>query len=221
MVKTEFNGNWVDRYLRNELNAEDEAAFETALFDSPELQQQLETALAIRQSFELDDRVNKQSVLQHSGRRSHWQPLALAASVVLAAFSTTMYWKVSNEVVGLQSEIKQLNQPRAGLLTVPVDIMRSAGSQTPDVIIQKPAVSSAVVLDIELSSAVDGLDSINAALVDDQGAELLSWESSRTPLGRSQVVFSSSQLPNGRVWLEMSDKQGKVLDRRLLEFLPE
>jgi hypothetical protein len=40
---------WVDRYVRDELSVEEIAAFELALLDSPEMQQELETTLALRQ----------------------------------------------------------------------------------------------------------------------------------------------------------------------------
>ncbi len=40
----------IDRYLRNELLADEEAAFEAQLLESPHLQLQLETAMAIRQA---------------------------------------------------------------------------------------------------------------------------------------------------------------------------
>jgi len=50
MHKPEQKSDWVDRYMRNGLTTEEEAVFETALLDSPDLQLQLETALGIRQA---------------------------------------------------------------------------------------------------------------------------------------------------------------------------
>ena len=49
---------WVDRYVRDELSVEEIAAFELALLDSPEMQKELETTLALRQLL-LFETVNK------------------------------------------------------------------------------------------------------------------------------------------------------------------
>ena len=152
--------------------------------------------------------------------RNHWQPLALAASVVLAVFSTTMYWQVSNKAGMLQSEITAMSQPRTSVLTVPVDIMRSADSQTPDVMVQKPEGNALLVLDVELGPAVAALGQVRMSLRDAQALELLAWDSGRFDDGRVTVAFDARKLPDGKVWLEMADGQGQVIDRRLLEFLP-
>ncbi len=131
-----------------------------------------------------------------------------------------MYWKVSNEAGMLRSEIGALHQPRTAVLTVPVDIMRSADTQTPDVIIQKPEGNSLLVLDVELSPAVIALGRARMTLRDTQAAELLAWDSGPFEAGRVTAAFDSHNLPDGKVWLEMSDARGRLLDRRLLEFLP-
>ncbi len=151
MLKPEQKSDWVDRYLRNGLTTDEEAVFETALLDSPDLQLQLETALGIRQAVLLQaaaGATEKAYPPPTLDARNHWQPLALAASVVLAVFSTTMYWQVSNKAGMLQSEITAMSQPRTSVLTVPVDIMRSADSQTPDVMVQKPEGNALLVLDV-------------------------------------------------------------------------
>ena len=223
MHKPEQKSDWVDRYMRNGLTTEEEAVFETALLDSPDLQLQLETALGIRQAVMLHaelgatEKAYPPSTLD---ARNHWQPLALAASVVLAVFSTTMYWQVSNKAGMLQSEITAMSQPRTSVLTVPVDIMRSADSQTPDVMVQKPEGNALLVLDVELGPAVAALGQVRMSLRDAQALELLAWDSGRFDDGRATVAFDARKLPDGKVWLEMADGQGQVIDRRLLEFLP-
>lgn len=212
----------IDRYLRDELVAEEEVAFETALLESPDLQLQLETAMAIQQAILLADEIDSTVVtdaLPAMDARNNWQPLALAASVTLALFSTTMYWKLSNETGLLHSEIDALNQPRTSVLTVPVDIMRSADQQTPDVIIRKPGADALLVLDIELSQAVAGAGQLQLVLRDTDNTELFSWAATSAENGRLNVAFSSGALPLGQVWLEISDAHGGVVDRRLLEFL--
>lgn len=223
MHKPAEKSDWVDRYLRNGLTTDEEAVFETALLDSPDLQLQLETALGIRQAVLLQAAMGEaEKAYPPSGldARNHWQPLALAASVVLAVFSTTMYWQVSNKAGMLQSEITAMSQPRSSVLTVPVDIMRSAGSQTPDVIVQKPDGNALLVLDVELSPAVAALGQVRMSLRDAQAVELLAWDSGGFDDGRVTAAFDARKLPNGKVWLEMADGQGRVIDRRLLEFLP-
>lgn len=221
MDNSEYTNEWIDRYIRNELAANEEAEFETALLDSPELQRRLETAMGVRQAFVLNDELggSGQAIpLQDLDARNNWQPLALAASVLLAVFSTTMYWKTSNDAAALRSEIEVLSQPRTVVLTVPVNIMRSSGSQTPDVIIQKPGGNALVALDIELGHATVAADLARLTFRDPQEVELISWASGSVENGRIITVFNTQQLPDGRVWLELSDVEGKVIDRRLLEF---
>lgn len=223
MHKREQKSDWVDRYLRNGLTTDEEAIFETMLLDSPDLQLQLETSMGIRQALLLQAEMSateKAYPPSTLDARNHWQPLALAASVVLAVFSTTMYWQVSNKAGMLQSEITAMSQPRTSVLTVPVDIMRSADSQTPDVIVQKPEGNALLVLDVELGPAVAALGRVRMSLRDAQALELLAWDSGGFEDGRATVAFDARKLPNGKVWLEMSDEQGRVIDRRLLEFLP-
>ena len=221
MDRSDYTNDRIDRYIRNELAADEEAEFETELLDSPELQRQLETAMGVRQALLLDDELGgsrQAEPLQDMDARNNWQPLALAASVLLAVFSTTMYWKTSNDAAALQSEIEVLSQPHTAVLTVPVNIMRSAGSQTPDVIIQKPGGNALVALDVELGHATVAAELARLTFRDLQEVELISWESGSIENGRIIAVFNTQQLPDGRVWLELSDEKGKVIDRRLLEF---
>ena len=221
MDNPKYNEEFIDRYMRSELSADKEAEFETSMLDSPELQQQLETAMAVREALLWDDELGQSGQaepLQDLDARNNWQPFALAASVVLAVFSTTMYWKISIEAAAFQSEIAALNQPRTGVVMVPVDIMRSAGSQTPDVIIRKPEGNALLALDIELSHATQAANLARLSFRDPQEVELISWEAGNIENGRIVAVFNAKQLPNGRVWLEMTDVQGKLVDRRLLEF---
>lgn len=217
-----FDSAWIDRYLRSELSQDEEAALETALLDSPELQDELEVALAMREALRLDDENEpavKEEPLDYLKGKHNWQPLAMAASVLLALFSTTMYWKVSNESAALQQQVDALNQPHASVLTVYMDIMRSAGG-TPDIIIQKPAANALVLLDIELSPQGQRMDSILMSLKTESATEGLIWRVEVAASSRVTVAFTSGQLPDGRAWLEMSDPQGKVFERRLMEFLP-
>lgn len=223
MVDHTRHSELLDRYLRNELSADEEAVFETALLDSDELQEALETALALRETIQHDHPAepygtgSPEDVLK---AHNHWQPFALAASLLLAVFSTTMYWKVSNESMALRHTVDSLNQPYTNLQTVSVEIMRSGG-KTPDIIIQKPDHSALLLLEIELSERVQSLDSVHMTLGNEAHSELLAWTSILNGNRTASVAIPSQQLPVGRVWLEFTDSTGTVLDRRLLEFLPE
>lgn len=221
MAEHHYDSEWIDRYLRNELTEEQEAEFETALLDSTQLQQDLEAAMGVRQALLLDEelpaRDTGEALDGPMAAGSRWQSLAMAASVVLAVFSTTMYWRESNQAAGLQSEIAALRQPRGNVLTVPVDIMRSGTDQTPDVIVRKPEGAAIIVLDIEASQAVIGLDTIQMDLREPQGQVLLSWTARADSGGRIRSALDVSTLPAGKLWLEMGQGE-KVLDRRLLEF---
>lgn len=79
----------------------------------------------------------------------------------------------------LQRQLDLLNQPRSQVLTVPVNIMRSAHGQVPDVIVQKPAGRAAILLDIELGPLARKLELLEFALVDE--AEIPFWPGPRHP----------------------------------------
>lgn len=222
MANQPFDSDYIDRYLRNDLSADEEAAFETALLDSPDLQDDLEAAMAVCQVLHLEEEsessVNEEP-LDYLQRKNNWQPFAMAASVLLAVFSTVMFWKISNDSAGLQRQIDALNQPHADVSTVSLDIMRSSGD-TPGVVIQKPAANALVLLDIELGPKGQQKDSILMTMRDESHAEILHWTSTVRGQRRVSMAITSDQLPDGQVWLEMSDSQGEIFERRLIEFLP-
>jgi hypothetical protein len=212
---------WVDRYVRDEQMVDEINEFEQALMASPEMQEDLQTVLGLRETLLLEpeqnvpeDRLLPES-LEGGG---NWQPLALAASVLLAAFSTVMFWKVSNDSAGLQRQLDQLNQPRTRILTVAVNIMRSAGSQAPDVIVKKPEGHSAMLLDIELAPESRLQQTLRFTLVDESGTTVLSWGGIEIDGGRAEVLLNSEQIPATALWLEIASDGGQLLERRLLEF---
>lgn len=212
----------VDLYVRDELTPQQEAEFEEALLESPELQAEVEAVLAIQQALQREDAGESQMPTMAEDTlagASNWQPFALAASVLLAVFSTTMYWKIGNDSINIQRELDKLRQPNTEVLMVSLDIMRSSGNQ-PDAVIQKPASNALLMLDIELNSQGRSQDQIQASFATDAGESVLSWVS---PVRHQSVVsvgIYSDQIPDGRLWLELSDPEGQVFDRRLLEFLP-
>jgi len=225
MPEQNAHRGWVDRYVRDQMTEQEMAAFEETLMDSPALQQELETVLALRGAlsmqpapppeFEAGSESDATQTLTGAGK---WQGLALAAMVVLAVFSTVMFWKTSNDAADLKRQLTQLGQPRTQVLTVPVDIMRSAGSQTPDVIVKKPPGHSAILLDIELTPAARQLDLLNFSLVDPDETLVATWVASPNPQGHSTAVFNTEDVPASRLWLEISTPGGELIERRLLEF---
>jgi hypothetical protein len=221
MAKQSARQVWVDRYVRDELAVDETVKFEQALMDSPAMQQNLETALGLREALLLEPEQNvpRNGLLPEPlPGGGNWQPVALAASVLLAVFSSVMFWKVSNDSAGLQNQLDLLKQPRTQVLTVPVNIMRSASNRTPDVIIQKPVGHSAILLDIELGPAASNFEELVFELVDDDGTAISSWNAAPVQSGRASVLLNSEQVPSTRLWLQISSNTGQKLGQRLLEF---
>lgn len=220
MAENDIDTDWVDRYIRDELSAEEEMAFEERLLQDAELQRELEAALAIKETFKRNDIMTGDPVapFTRSTNRNAWTPFALAASVLLAVASTTLLWRANIETNGLKRQLETLRQPRTNVLSVPVDIMRSAGSGTPDVIIQKPGPNGVVVLDIELSSRFSQLDHVDFSLSEAAGGQLLAWSSKPAPDGIASVALNSESIPAGRVILKMTAPGGQFEETRLLEF---
>ena len=140
MTKPEFNQDWVDRYVRDQLTDEEVESFESRLMDDPDLQDALETALALQrlQKLDLDEAPQPDRSSIPSGSTSSWQSFALAASLLVAVGSSVFLWRASNENALLNRQLQALNTPTTSVLTVPVDILRSPDSQVPVVIRQIP-----------------------------------------------------------------------------------
>jgi hypothetical protein len=213
-----------DMYVRNELTGDDEADFEVRMLQSPQLQQHVQTALAIKESLKLEEKLGESPSdirnSEHHKSRNSWGQMALAASVLLAVVSTLMWAKTSIDSNQLKRQITELSQPQALVLTVPVNIMRSFGSDTPDVIVQKPSAGSVIQLDIELSGQSRAQPLLRFTLVSEGQESNVSWQASPSANGRSTVLIRSEQIPTGLVQLQISDVDGNVMDRHLLEFRP-
>lgn len=214
--------SWVDRYVRDQLSTDEIAEFEIALMDSPALADELETALAIRATLALgpEQQAASNEILPESLSGSgNWQPLALAAMVILALFSTVMFWKSGNDAAALQRQLEQLSQPRTGILNVPVNIMRSSGSENPDVVIKIPTGHSGILLDIELSSAARKIDELHFTLRNEAGERVANWTGQASPTGRAEVMLGSEQVPAELLSLEISSEAGTLIDQRWILFL--
>ena len=212
--------DWVDPYIRGELSDEELAIFEERLIADSQLQKEFEAVFGIKQALKLDAKTESNSTRQAEMRpgRNQWSSLAIAASVLLAVTSTTLYWRTSVEAGRLKEQLSALQAPRSTVLNVPINIMRSAGGVTPDVIVQKPAGNGAIVLDIELSQRFQELDLIEFQLLADESESVLNWTATADFSGRVSVVLNSELVPEGMVQLVISDPSSKLQDSRLLEF---
>ncbi|MBT8059015.1 MAG: hypothetical protein KJO33_05430 [Gammaproteobacteria bacterium] len=219
MARPKAGQAWVDRYLRDEMTASEIAAFEQALMDSPSMQQELETAMALREMLKHDAPSGQQASGSFLTGLRRPIPTGIAAAIALAVFSTLMYWKTSQEAAGLQEELARLNQPLSGILTVPVALMRSDGGRTPDVVVSRPAAGHGVLLDIELAPGSRGRGELAFSLSRADGEFILAWRGSPAADGKSRALIRSEQIPTGRLWLDIASSEGETLERRLLEFL--
>lgn len=213
-----------DIYVRNELTGDEEAEFEVRMLGSSQLQQHVQTALAIRESLKLEE-LRVESSPPRRGRDHlelgiSWGHLAVAASVLLAVVSTLMFVKANIESKQLNRQIAQLIEPQTSVLTVPVNIMRSVGAVTPDVIVQKPSAGSIIQLNIELSAQAQAQTSLLFTLVNEERDSIIRWQASPSATGYSIVLIRSEQIPTGLAQLQVSDTDGNILGKHSLEFRP-
>jgi len=213
---------WVDRYIRNQLSAEEEAEFEVRMLQSKELQQHLQTAMALKESLKLDGEIGKTSarppLIGQSRMKHRWRDMAIAASVLIALVSSAGLLSSRYRTIRLEQQIADLNQPATAVLLVPVQIMRSSEPGSSHVIVQKPPGRALIQLDIELSGQAQAQPILQFALVNDKQSPVLTWQASPLANGRATVLLRNDQVPTGNVRLEISDQGGNVLERHLLEF---
>lgn len=212
--------DWVDRYVRDELSEEEVEEFEERLMTDSDLQGQLEAVLLMKEALKLGNESEADAAKDAVAIpwRNQWSPMAIAASVLLAVVSTTLYWRSNVEIGHLQDQVAALQAPRTSVLTVPVDIMRSAGSATPDVIVELPAGHGAIVLDIELSPRFRNLQTVDFELLTQDSEAVLGWTAAPAGSDTIKVVLDSEVVPAGMIQLRMSDPDSDKQESRLLEF---
>lgn len=220
MVKRTSKMDLTDLYVRNELTADEIVKFEEALMESPEMQRHLEMVLGLREMLALYPEgmaeCRRRESLSGDGR---WRYVAFAATLMLAAFVSGMFWNVKNENGELRAELAQLGQPRTNILRIPVDTLRSStADRMPDVVIKKPEDHAALLLDIDYGTLGRRHERILFELTDESGMVLMSWSVKGEPRGRSSVMLNNEQVPPERLWLRFLSAEGTELDKRLLEF---
>jgi hypothetical protein len=216
-----------DRYVRGNLDVAETAAFESEMLESPEVQNAVEVALGLRRAFEFERELPGAQVVPLHAAAAHrpvslsrWPAWAMAASVSVAAVAGTLLWRSEAENALLHSRLAELNRPVETVLSVPLDVMRSAGPRAPDVRIRKPAGAALLVLDVEVAAPLLDAGALNLALIAGQGQALLNWSAKPGPDGRLKVALRSEQLPDGILELRMNRPGLDVTDVRLLELLP-
>lgn len=222
MIERPTDIELADLYVRDKLSAGEEADFELRMLEDPELQEHVQTALAIRQCLKLgqacDEPGRTDTGMEARGSGDSWRNWVLAASVLLAVVTTLMLAKSNVESEQLRLRVAELSQPQTSVLSVPVNIMRTLGAGAADVIVQKPPAGSAIQLDIELGADSRNQGLLNFALSSDAGTPIVSWQASPSADGRATVLIRSELIPAGMVQLDIIHPDGNVLDRRLLEF---
>ncbi len=216
-----MNNSRTDRYVRNKLTPAEVEAYELQMMDSPELQDELEEALLLKEALKLGragSEVPKDSGVVANDSGSRWMPWALAASVTLMLVSSYLYVSNWSETKLLKNQLASLSQPRSEVLFATVKIMRSAGNAVPDSIIQLPERSVMVMLEIELGSRSRNVQNLLFSFESEGQATGLNWIGSPDASGLTTVAINSEQIPLGMVWLVVSASDGEVLERRLLEF---
>ena len=217
----------VDRYVRGELNDSETLAFEAELLESAELQDALEVAVGLQRAAWLETEERDAGIIQlHSPANAEvsppprWPIAALAASLAVAAFAGVLLWQSEAENARLSARIAELAQPPDSVLTVPLDVMRSAASGTPDVRIRKPAGAALLILDVEVAAQLLNVPMLALQVSRAPGAALLNMSAAPDADGRIQVALRADRLPDGILELRMSDPESGRADTRVIELLP-
>lgn len=222
MDRSRPDSAWADSYVRDKLSEEQVADFEVAMLESPAIQDQVEEALHIRQLLDCHPDKRKSRSRNFFQARSgfiNWLPAALAASLLAALVSTALFVQSRQQLGHLQDQLTAALAPTTRVMTVPIDIMRSVGNG-PQVVVQKPAGASAIMLEIELPPQFRELEIIQFQLRPESSTSILAWNSTPGPDGRTQVVLPSQSVPEGLVYLDIQAPGIMQPESRLLKFRP-
>ena len=227
MSELVMESNRVDLYVKGQLNAEETVAFEADLLESPRLQQAVEDVLSLQHVLDIEQQLIEAGVVDETAEDTPgWRQLpgvrqwSMAASMILAAGAVVLLWRSEVHNEHLRSQISTLNQPVGRVLTIPLDIMRSAHSSTPDVRIRKMPDPALLVLDVEVTAQMSNSKVLELELFNGKSDELASWSANPAQNGRIQIAFRSDHLPNGLLSLKISDPGSGTSETRLLELLP-
>jgi len=223
----------VDRYVRGEFDEAETAAFEAELLESPAMQDALEVALGLQRVTQFEFEPASAEVFplptpaaaalsRPAGPRETspgWRNWALAASVVLAVTSTTLLWRADSQNARLQARVDELGQPLVEVLTVPVDVVRSADPAAPDVRIRRSA-AALLVLDVEVAAQLAGAGTLHLQLSGPDGTVLSSGNTAPTADGRVAIALRMDNLPDGTFTLRIGAADTGAVQTRRVELLP-
>lgn len=214
-----MNATFTYKYVRNKLSPAEAEEYELQMLDSTRLQDELEEALVLQQALRQDKTVP----VAHSSKSSYRFRWAMAASIALLFICTSLltmnvYYNGQAETELLKNHIADLGKPRSDVVFATIKIMRSADSMVPDSIIQLPIKDSTIMMEIELGSRSRDAQQLFFTLQSDNHPVDLSWIGSANANGLTTVAIDSEKIPTGPVWLQVSAKNGEILERRLLEF---
>lgn len=225
----------VDRYVRGEFDEPQSAAFEAELLESPDLQDALEVALGLQRAARFAEPPVAAEVLPLRGHARAvdgplaagpsesapgWRNWALAASVALAVTSTTLLWRADARNAELQTRVDQLGRPLVEVLTVPVDVMRSADPAAPDVRLRRPAGPALLLLDVEVAEQLAGAATLDLLVHGPDGAELSRGTAVPTADGRVEIALRADALPDGILTLQIGAPDAGARQTRRVELLP-
>lgn len=149
---------WVDRYVRNELNEADTEAFEHFMLDHPEVQDQVLTAMTLKQGLP-----QALSAIEKSGTGASWftrllggglQPAFSLAGAALAVTFAVLFVIANTEVNQLEDRISALQGPQGDIATAYLPQVRSASAAAFEPVAVVPEKSSGwALLQLELGYA--------------------------------------------------------------------
>ena len=215
-----MNEPLTDKYVRDELSPAEADDFELRLFESPDLQDELEEVLILKKALKLDisrqERRKQPSTAENTGN-SNWVKWALAASVTLLVVSSYFHLSSFTETSLLRDQIVTLGEPRSDVLFATVSLKRSSSNSVPETVIQLSDQHSKMYLEIELGGRSRNDKALLFSIENKDKQTLLTWSGSPDIHGFARVILSSEQMPTGFVWLVVSSMNGETLERRFLE----
>lgn len=137
---------WVDRYVRNELDDADLQAFELFMLDHPEVQDEVLTAITLKQGLP-----EALSAIEKSGTGSSWlsrligtglQPAFGIAGSALAVTFAVLFIMANSEVNELEGQLNAMQGPQGDIATAYLPQVRSADAAAFEPVAVVPAKSS-------------------------------------------------------------------------------
>lgn len=147
----------VDQYVNNQLTGDDLQAFETLLLDCSELQDEVETALMMKQGMNALDTVAAEKTERASWWQRlfspRWAPAISGGFAAITALSLGLVISSQDKIRSLQNEIAQSKAPVTEISSITLPTVRSAsvGRFEPMGILDRNQGQGMLLLSLELS----------------------------------------------------------------------